>query len=173
MGGAMVKKGTKQANQVWYALATTRILLGFVFLWAFFDKWLGLGLATTDEQAWAQGGSPTTGFLTFGVNSTGPFFDFFSGLAGQAWVDWVFMLGLLGIGVALVFGIALKLAAISGGLLLVLMWVAVLPLENNPAIDEHVIYAVVLMAVAMAEPRWGLAGWWHSQDFVKKNSWLQ
>lgn len=169
----MAKNSKKQTDQAWYALAVVRVLLGFIFLWAFFDKWLGLGYATESAKAWVNGGSPTTGFLTFGVNSEGPFFNFFSGLAGQMWVDWVFMLGLLGLGVALVFGVALKLAAVSGGLLLVLMWAAVLPLENNPIVDDHIVYAVVLMAVAMAEPRWSLAGWWHSQSFVKKNSWLQ
>lgn len=169
----MAKKGTKQTNQVWHTLAVVRMLLGFIFLWAFFDKLWGLGFATTVEKAWVNGGEPTAGFLSFGVNPEGPFFDFFSGLAGQMWVDWVFMLGLLGIGVALVFGVALKLAAVSGGLLLVLMWAALLPLENNPLVDDHIVYAVVLMAVAMAEPRWSLTGWWHSQSFVKKNSWLQ
>ena len=168
----MVKKSSKQ-NQVWYSLAVTRVLLGFVFLWAFLDKWLGLNFATTAENAWSNGGSPTTGFLSYGVKPENPFVDFFSGLAGQAWVDWMFMLGLLGIGVALVLGVAMKLAAVSGGLLLVLMWAAVLPLENNPVVDDHIVYIVVLMAVAMAEPRWSLNSWWQSQLLVKKHTWLQ
>ena len=88
------------------------------------------------------------------------------------WVDWLFMLGLLGIGVALVLGVGLKIAAVSGAVLLVMMWLALLPLENNPIVDDHIIYAVILFAIAMAEPRWSLADWWRSQSFVKKNSWL-
>ncbi len=169
----MAKNSTKQTNQVWYALAVTRVLLGFIFLWAFFDKLWGLGFATTAEKAWVNGGEPTTGFLMGASHSGGPFADFFGGLAGQVWVDWFFMAGLLGVGVALVTGILLKKAAVAGGLLLVLMWAALLPLENNPLVDDHIVYAVVLIAIAMAEPRWSLTGWWHSQGFVKKNSWLQ
>jgi|TARA_B100001245_G_scaffold55335_1_gene37495 thiosulfate dehydrogenase (quinone) large subunit len=168
----MAKNTKKQTNQVWYALAIARLLLGFTFLWAFIDKTFGLGYATTSEAAWVNGGSPTTGFLKFGINPEGPFVDYFSGLAGMMWVDWLFMLGLLGIGVALVLGVGLKIAAVSGAVLLVMMWLALLPLENNPIVDDHIIYAVILFAIAMAEPRWSLADWWRSQSFVKKNSWL-
>ena len=59
----------------WQALAVTRILVGFVFLWAFLDKTLGLGFATTPEKAWLAGTSPTTGFLKMGVNPDGPFVE--------------------------------------------------------------------------------------------------
>ena len=41
-----------------------RLAMGFIFLWAFFDKVFGLGFATTSEQAWINGGSPTSVFLT-------------------------------------------------------------------------------------------------------------
>ena len=40
-----------------------RFAMGFIFLWAFFDKVFGLGFATTADKAWIRGGSPTTGFL--------------------------------------------------------------------------------------------------------------
>ena len=62
----MVKKQTKKTvthKNSWYAVALTRILLGFVFLWAFLDKTFGLGYATEPAKAWINGGSPTTGFL--------------------------------------------------------------------------------------------------------------
>jgi thiosulfate dehydrogenase [quinone] large subunit len=125
--------------------AVTRISIGFVFLWAFFDKLLGLGFATPAERAWTAGGSPTTGFLS-GVE--GPFGGFFQSMSGQAWADWLFMGGLLGIGVALIAGIAMRIAAASGALLLVFMWMASLPLENNPFMDDHLVYAVVLVLLA-------------------------
>ena len=51
------------------------------------------------------------------------------------------MLGLAGIGIALIAGIGMRIAAVAGGLLLVLMWTAVLPPENNPFMDDHLIYA--------------------------------
>lgn len=167
----MVKKHPTYKN-AWYALAVARIMIGFVFLWAFFDKLLGLGFATKAESAWVNGGSPTSGFLQFGVNPESPFAGLFQSLAGQAWVDWLFMLGLLGIGLALMLGIGLRLAAVTGSLLLVMMWLAVLPLENNPVVDDHLIYAVVLWMAASARREWSLTDWWLSLDFVKKNKWL-
>ena len=42
-----------------------RLVMGFIFLWAFFDKVFGLGFATTTDKAWIYGMSPTTGFLSF------------------------------------------------------------------------------------------------------------
>lgn len=158
--------------RVWTGLAVARILLGFIFVWAFVDKLLGLGVATPAERAWLSGGSPTAGFLK-GVE--GPFAGFFNSLSGVAIADWLFMLGLLGIGIALVFGIAVRLAAWAGALLMVLMWAASLPLENNPVIDDHIVYAVVLLVLGWAVPqqRLSLAGWWANLSFVKKNTWLQ
>lgn len=158
--------------KVWTGLAVTRILLGFIFLWAFADKLFGLGFATPAERAWLEGGSPTAGFLK-GVE--GPFAGFFNSLSGLAVADWLFMLGLLGIGVALIFGVAVRLAAWSGALLMVLMWAASLPLTNNPLIDDHIVYAVVLLVIGWALPqqKLSIAGWWQRQSFVKKNTWLQ
>ena len=165
-------KHSTNVGKVWTGLAVTRIALGLVFLWAYFDKLLGLGMGTPAERAWLAGGSPTTGFLN-GVE--GPFADLFNGLAGQPWADWLFMVGLLGIGAALVLGVTVRLAAWSGALLVVLMWAASLPLENNPVIDDHIVYALVLLVIAWGLPnqRLSLAGWWQKLGFVKKNAWLQ
>ena len=156
----------------WKALAVTRIALGFVFLWAFLDKTFGLGYATVAERAWVNGGSPTAGFLKMGVNPESPFKDIFTNLAGQAWVDWAFMLGLLGVGVALILGIGLRIAALAGTALMVMMWAALIPLENNPVIDDHIIYALVLWVVAFGKREYSLANWWLSHKAVKKNPWL-
>ncbi len=137
-------------------LLLTRILLGFEFLWAFFDKLLGLGFATKPANAWINGISPTTGFLKGAVH--GPFAGFFNSLAGHAWVDWVFMLGLLGIGLALISGFYVRLGASCGAIMLTLMWLSLLPPSTNPIIDEHVIYVTFLLAVAsdrsIAEKKW-------------------
>ncbi len=159
-------------KRAWQALAATRIALGFVFLWAFFDKLLGLGISTAADKAWIVGASPTTGFLKFGVNEHSPFRDTFVSLAGQPWVDWLFMLGLLGIGVALTLGIGLRIAAVTGTILLYLMWIAEVPLANNPVIDDHIIYALVLWVVAFGRREWSLTDWWLSNKAVKKQPWL-
>ncbi|MFD1546068.1 hypothetical protein [Nonomuraea guangzhouensis] len=136
---------TRPVDYVW---AIARISIGWIFLWAFLDKTFGWGFATPANRAWISGGSPTTGFLKgTGENALG---GFFSALAGQPWVDWLFMLGLLGIGTALILGVGLRIAAVTGSLLLVLMWAAELPLANNPFMDDHIIYAIVLVGLALA-----------------------
>ena len=124
-----------------YAMAAARISLGWVFLWAFLDKTFGLGHETAHADAWIRGGSPTKGFLAFGA--AGPFTDFYHSIAGAAWADWLFMAGLLGIGIALLLGVTMRLAAASGALMLVLMWTVVLPPDNNPFMDDHLVYAML------------------------------
>ncbi|WP_435819421.1 hypothetical protein [Micromonospora violae] len=158
---------------VQYLLAGTRLALGWIFLWAFLDKMFGFGLATESKNAWINGGSPTKGFLTFGV--TGPFTDVYTAIAGAAWADWLFMVGLAGIGVALLLGIGMRVAAVAGGLLLVLMWTAVLPPENNPFMDDHLIYAAVLAVLALvnAGDTAGLGRVWAALPIVRRMPWLR
>lgn len=164
-------KQVKISNAVWYSLAAARLLLGTVFTWAFLDKLFGWGLATPGERAWVNGGSPTTGFLK---NVEGPFADIFSSLAGQTWADWLFMAGLLGIGVALVLGIGVRIAATAGSVLLFMMWTASLPLSNHPVVDDHIVYIAVLAAICFGLPQQkiSLAAWWQRLPVVKSNPWL-
>lgn len=162
-----------------YAWALARISLGLILLWAFFDKLIGLGFTTcrdakTDavtvmcENAWVEGGSPTTGFLKFAAK--GPLEGFYSSLAGNTLVDILFMAGLFLIGFALVLGIGMKIATLSGVLLMLMMWSAVLPGENNPVLDDHIINIIILIGLLLANDRqkWGLRNWWVKQPLVKR-----
>jgi thiosulfate dehydrogenase [quinone] large subunit len=137
-----------------------RIAMGWMFLWPFLDKLFGLGFSTPPENAWLAGGSPTAGYLAYGTS--GPLAGFFQSLAGSVVVDWLFMLGLLLIGLGLILGIGVRIAAVSGAVLMLAMWASVLLPEHNPLIDEHVIYAVVLVCLAVAGAgEWlGLGRWW-------------
>lgn len=150
------------------ALAVVRVLLGFVFLWPFLDKSFGLGFATPRENAWANGGSPTSGFLG-GVE--GVLAGVFRSMAGQAWVDWTFMVGMLLVGTALILGIAMRPAAFGATLLMGALWLASIPLENNPLVDEHAMYAATAVALAAsgAGKRWGLGRTWAA--FVMARGW--
>ena len=164
---------TSPASGVW--LAVLRIATGFVFLWAFLDKTFGFGYATPAERAWINGGSPTKGFLS--SIETGPFQGFFNGIAGAPAADWLFMLGLLGIGAAMILGIGLRIAAVAGAVMMALMWVAEWPLaagSSNPLIDYHVIYAIagVVTAQTFAGRTWGLGHQWESLPVVHQNPWL-
>lgn len=163
------------------ALAGLRIATGFVFLWAFLDKLFGLGYSTTSERAWINGGSPTEGFLSNVF--VGPFASTFRSMAGDAWVDWLFMLGLLAIGAAVFLGVGLRLAAVSGTVLMALMWASEwhpakhtsageLTSSTNPLVDYHVIYALALIVIAAtyAGDRWGLGRIWARVPLVQRHS---
>jgi thiosulfate dehydrogenase (quinone) large subunit len=161
------------------ALAVLRIAFGLTFLWAFIDKMFALGFHTGydangnldrfGDAAWIHGGSPTEGFLKFGAD--GPFDGFYHSIAGQAWADWLFMLGLLGIGTALTFGFAMRMACAAGALLYVMMWTVVLPPENNPVLDEHILGAISLVVLALtnAGDTWGVGRLWAKTELVKHN----
>ncbi len=156
-----------------YTAAALRLSLGWVFLWAFLDKAFGFGHETTHAEAWIHGGSPTQGFLAFAA--AGPLKGMYHDIAGQTWADWLFMIGLLGIGVALLAGVAMRLAAASGAVLLVLMWTAVLPPANNLFMDDHLVYAMVLVLIAAlgAGRTFGLGKAWESMSIVEHNRWLR
>jgi thiosulfate dehydrogenase [quinone] large subunit len=165
-------------------LAVLRIVLGLTFLWAFLDKTFGLGYSTTGKQAWVNGGSPTKGFLAH--VEVGPLQGMLRDWAGTGWADWLFMLGLLGIGLALVLGIGMRIAATTGVVLLASMWIAEWPLarftsagagtfSTNPIIDYHLVYAVVLIVLAAfaAGNTWGFGPMWTKLDLIRRHPWLR
>ena len=163
---ALLPAGT--ANYLW---AAVRICLGWTFLWPFLDKTFGLGHETAGGEGWIDGGSPTFGFLS---NATGPFSGIYQWMAGGWWADWGFMIGLLCIGVALLLGVGMRIAAVSGAVLLILMWTAALPPDNNLFMDDHIIYALVLLGLAVvgAGNTLGLGRLWTRTNLVRKHGWL-
>ena len=183
LGGESESTSLTAARVGRVALNLLRLALGIEFLWAFLDKTFGLGYATPSARAWINGGSPTNGFLS-GVDA-GPLQSFFNGIAGNPVVDWLFMLGLLGIGVALILGVALRIAAASGAVLLLMMWLASWPLAStvagkptgstNPLIDDHIISALAIIVVgAYAAHSAGYLGrWWSHQPLVRRTPWLR
>ena len=170
------------------ALAVLRIGFGLTFLWAFFDKLLALGFSTGrtvdpetgvetvdrfGDASWINGASPTEGFLGFGAD--GPFKDFYNSIAGATWADWLFMIGLLGIGIGLTLGIGMRLATLSGAVLYVLMWTVVLPPSNNPVIDDHILGAITMIVLLLtaAGTTWGLGRTWNELPLVRQQAWLR
>ena len=147
-----------------WMLVGLRLVMGWTFLWPFIDKLFGFGYATPEARAWVNGGKPAQGFMK---NAEGPFADFFKNIAGT-WSDWLFMAGLAGIGIAVLLGGGLKIAAWSGTLLLFLMYLAEFPIGRsgegfvNPITDSHWIEALALLVVAytLAGDKLGLGKWW-------------
>jgi len=175
---------SQQQRAFRYVFAVTRLSLGWIFLWAFLDKMFALGFATGvdpetgavdrfGDAAWINGGSPTEGYLSSATQ--GPLADFYQGFAGAAWADWLFMLGLLGIGLTLMLGVAMRVTAACGALLMVLMWSSALPPENNPFMDDHLIYALVLVALALAGAGYtlGLGRMYDRVPIVAHHAWLK
>jgi thiosulfate dehydrogenase [quinone] large subunit len=110
----------------------------------------------------------------------------FHSWAGATWADWLFMLGLAGIGVALVAGVALRFAAVAGTLMMAFMWLAEWPparhlsdgspsMSPNPFVDYHLIYAVVLIALAAvaAGDTLGLGKAWAKLPLIRDSRWLR
>jgi thiosulfate dehydrogenase (quinone) large subunit len=166
--------GTKVKGM--WAWTVLRLLLGWSFLWAFLDKFFGLGFATCRAEdsaaidfmcdaAMINGGSPTYGFLNFATQGshTGGLFDWMAPSAPDSinFADVGFMLALLLGGVALMLGIGTRIAAIGGALLMVFMFLAadVWP-ENNPINSSHVIEMVAFLGIATVGPgAFALQGW--------------
>jgi thiosulfate dehydrogenase [quinone] large subunit len=170
--GGTTKVVGRHSRTVNYLLAGIRLALGWVFLWAFLDKTFGLGHSTESAKSWVNGGSPTAGFL--GNAATGPFTGFYHSIAGTAFADLLFMAALLGVGGALLLGIGMRIAAASGALLTVMMWTAVLPPESNPFMDDHLIYAAILIVLALlgAGNTLGFGRLWSATPLVRRAPWL-
>jgi thiosulfate dehydrogenase [quinone] large subunit len=168
----------RPASFAYHALAVLRIAFGLTFLWAFFDKLLALGFSTGraddgtvdrfGDAAWINGGSPTEGFLKFGAD--GPFKGFYNSIAGAAWADVLFMLGLLAIGLVLVLGIGMRIGTSAAALLYVMMWTVALPPENNPVLDDHLLGAISMFVLLgfHAGDVWGLGKTWTSTHLVER-----
>ncbi|HLS13062.1 MAG TPA: DoxX family protein [Beutenbergiaceae bacterium] len=155
-------------------LAISRIVIGFTFLWAFLDKLFGLQYSTPAENAWIDGGSPAQGFIGGIDNFAGGFFAIFQNPFG----DVLFMLGLLGIGVAMIAGAGLRIAAVGGTLLMFFMWLATFPVAGeatNPILTSHWHEALLLIiaALTLSGDTWGLGRWWANTTLVQKASWLR
>lgn len=153
-------------------LAALRLLLAWTFLWPFLDKLVGLGFATPSGSGAVDGGSPTEGFLRHGTK--GPFAHLFDGAAGTWWLDSLFMLGLLGIGLAFLLGIGTRIAAAACVLMMAFMWLVTLRPPENPVTDSHWMLALAALVIATtrAGDFFGLGGVWKRLRLVRRHPWL-
>ncbi len=126
---------------------------------------------------------PRPSFL--GSIDQGPFASLFNNMAGNVVVDVLFILGMFAIGVAVIAGVAMKISAVSGSLIMAMMWLAEWPMaqttgageptgSTNPFMDYHIAYALVLFAlVAVAAGKtWGLGNVWEKLPVVSSQKWM-
>jgi thiosulfate dehydrogenase (quinone) large subunit len=178
--------------------ALLRIAMGWTFLWAFLDKAFALGFSTGrvlgdagqtvridffGDGAWVHGASPTAGVVGFALK--GPFADTIQTVTGYqmtqtgpqvaGWVDWVYMLSMLLIGVGLILGVGTRLAALGGIAWMAIFYAgtAIWP-EHNPVLDEHVVDALILVALLLANAGryYGLGKIWQRLGFVRDRRYL-
>ncbi len=156
-----------------YSAAAVRLSMGWVFLWAFLDKLFGLGHETAEQGRLDQRRQPHQGLPR--LRRHGP-------VQGLLQRHRRRRLGRLAVHDRparhrhrAVLGIAMRVAAAAGVLLLVLMWTAVLPPANNPFMDDHLIYAMVLVLITAlgAGHTWGLGRTWESLALVRRTPWLR
>lgn len=170
-----------------------RISIGWVFLWAFLDKAFALGFSTgrledgtidffARGQAWLNGGSPTAGVFAYALK--GPFTGLYRAIGNvsmtaqgpvanpPAWVDWVYMLSMLLIGLGLISGVMTRIAAFGGIVWMAIFYTAtsIWP-EFNPFVDDHVVYAIVLAGLAAIDAgRYlGLGTYWERLPIVQRH----
>lgn len=162
-----------KSKDVRIPLAVLRIILGLMFLWAFFDKLFGLGYATPAGSGMIDGGSPTYFFLEY---SDGWFSGIFHEMAGFSDVtDILLMIGLLCLGIGLTAGIATRLVTLFSVLMYILFYLSTVPFDSNPLLDYHLVYIFAVIAIwyAGADRLFSLGDWWNDLEIVKRYKMLQ
>lgn len=159
-----------KADGIWVVL---RFVMGFIFLWGFFDKVIGLGFPTLPEESWLSGVSPTFGYLQFATY--GPFAGIMQAIAGNPIVDILYMAGQLLIGLSLILGIGVRVACYSGITFLTLIYLSAFPAEFNPVVDEHIVYIIVFIGILLSDAgaKAGLGSMWRQTEWVQRYPVLQ
>ena len=154
--------------------AVLRIMLGFMVMWGFLDKMFGLGFPTESSMAYINGGSPTHDFLMYA--SGGTFGWLFEPMIDiSAFTDVVLLIAMFGLGIALLFGIGRKIGCIGGAILFFMFYLSVLPISDNPILDYHLIYIVILAGVYLTDACsvFGFGSMWKETALVKKLPFLE
>lgn len=147
-------------------LALARLAIGWMFLWAAIDRVFGLGYPTVDGIL--SGGAPVVDRLDA---SRGPLEEMFRWLADIPGIEWIAVVVLAVVGLAVMLGIVFRAASALGVVVTVLAFLAALPPEANPVVDRHLVYAAVLAGLAMANAgeELGLGRWWSRRRFVQRH----
>lgn len=154
-----------------FVLALLRIAVGFTFLWSFLDKAFGLCYSTDPSRTWVGAGTPARSYLT-GTTTGKPLVSFSKSPAVPI-MDWLFVLDLLGIGLAFLLGIDTRLTTVAGVVILGFMYATVTPWmwgSLNPVVNGHLVYALILILIPLtsASDTFGLGLWWKDLGLVKK-----
>lgn len=159
-----------KSGKAWSILAV-RLSLGFVFLWAGYEK----------IETELGGKFATSGFLS---HVSGPFAFMFTGMTGNPAVEYLLVYGELLIGVSLMLGIFTRVGGISGALMTLLLYMSTLPamtagftgsyldflMSKNALVSYYIIYIFVFVAFVFLVPGrfLGLDGVMQNTSFVER-----
>lgn len=133
------------------SLFLLRISLGWMFFWAGITKVLD---PTWSAEGYLKGAKMFTGFYQWLISP-----------GVLSIVNFVNEWGLTLLGISLIFGIGVRLSSILGATLMMLYYFPILdfpdPNSHSFLIDEHIIYALVLILFASLRVGrvWGLENW--------------
>ena len=155
------------------AIAGLRIILGAGFLYAGLEKVLQLaGTGAFNAAGFlshATGGALPGSAATAIVNPT---HDFWVGLAGNAGavsaINMLVQAGELAIGIALILGLATRLAGVLGAVMMGLIFVANWSFATGP-FNEQLMYGVVALALAIV----GAGEYYGLDALIEKTSWVE
>ena len=155
-----------------YLLGLLRIFFGFEFLWAFLDRLFGLGIATQPENSFLAGAPQTEGYLTFVTNPNSPFAFIFNGpdallLQLGVLLDYAYMGMLLVGGISLLFGIGVRIGGLSTFIFFLSIWLATIPPQFNPFIEEHFLQMWILLFFAVSNSGYWLGFGERWNDFLE------
>lgn len=152
---------------VGYALVGLRLVMGWVFLQAGITKLL------------TPGGWTAAGFLENAVPEGNPFGGLWVAMAGSPFVDMLVMWGQVLLGLVLILGVVVRLAAFFGALQMILFWaahlegglMAGLPIEHGFFVSSHIVYALLLFGLGAfgAGRILGLDRWLEDTEFVQNH----
>ncbi len=148
-------------------MAVLRILIGLIFLWGALDKIFGLGFPTSPGGGWIDGFSPSA-VLPYAFD--GPFAQFLYPIAGNVITDALLIGGLSAMGVSFTLGLGRKISTVAGVIFLGLMYLVVFPIPDNPVLDYHIVY-IVLVVAFMFTGAWDEVGFgkaWCETELVKR-----
>ena len=154
-----------------YSLLGVRVVMAWVFLQAGLDK------------LFESGGWTAAGYLENAVPAGNPFGGLWVDLAAIALVDPLVVWGQILIGLALLFGVAVRFAAFWGAVQMVVFWMsnleggiaAGLPIEHGWVVSSHVVYVLLLFAIGAAGAGrfLGLDATVEKLRVVRENRWLR